>query len=313
MNIKQSSLLKIYYEDKTKRCELPQSFSELKEICMKNFPNMFIFDIFYMDEDKDFILIENDFDYDNALLYLKHNDLSTLKVSLRPPSSCLDSKVMLKCLDNSSINASKVSNNKEQDLYKIKLDDWQFLTENTLLSCEKCARRFDNRLSHAKHTKVCSKVFGQRRIPFDSRKQRTKEIMILQNKVSIGLGKLERALNKWKERNITANKNKNKSEGRSFKDLFVEVDKKQCINCKREFNEASYLKHANNCFRLTRRRIPFDSKKQRIRESEQEALQKKGEKLNKLLGIEKNNKKWKKMSDRFRKIMRISRLLFKRD
>ena len=107
--------------------------------------------------------------------------------------------------------------------------------------------------------------------------------------------------------------------GRPFRELFIDLTVKQCGNCKRNFNEKSYTKHVRNCYKLMTKRRPFDSVKQRITSLEQAVLLRKQDMLNKAREFlcddedkgDKKNSRWKRLSDRFRTIMRISKLLYK--
>jgi len=270
------------------------------------------FDVYYLDDDKDLILIENQFDYENALLFLSQHNHTTLKITIKRQCEKLDHKNALKFLESSaiySINKSKICINNEQQ------------TESFFNKCDKCSRIFERRTSLAKHSKNC----GMKRAPFDSRKQRMRAIIEqMENKLNIferlskDIGKLQRAVEKWRKlSNVGMNKKKNqdKNKGKSFRELFVEINMKECISCKRSFNEIAYKKHFKVCQRILNRRKPFESKKQRIINLEhavfmrrQDLLQKKKEMMS--MPNEKN-RRWKKMSERFRTIMRISRLLMK--
>jgi len=138
-------------------------------------------------------------------------------------------------------------------------------------------------------------------------------------RLNTDMGRLQRAVDKWRRiSTVTVNKKKNlaKNVGRPFNELFVAINTRECLDCKRSFNEIAYCKHAKNCRKIfMNKRKQFDSKKQRILNLEhavflrrQELLQKKKEMMN--MPVDKN-RRWKKMSERFRTVMRISRLLLK--
>lgn len=322
---KSKALLKIYFEEKTKRCALPKDFKEMKEIVMKSFNNISEpFDIYYMDEEKEFILIENQFDFENALMFIKENN-SALKITVRMPGDKYDRSIAIKYLDSSlvnSINLSKISIDKKR------ADE--ILIDTTMnLNCERCGRKFSNRNSHLKHTRICARVFGSKRKPFDSRRQRIKEIQMLKDeknmienmnsKLENDMEALKSAMGKWKK--SCKKLHKNMKIGKPFKDLFIDLNSKQCDNCRRNFNEKSYNKHIRSCNKLMTKRKPFDSKKQRINSLEQAVMLRRSDMMNKAKELFSNDEdkkskckksqRWRKLSERFRTIMRISKLLYK--
>jgi hypothetical protein len=251
-------------------------------------------------------------------------------------------------LDNStynSINLSKMSMKGNENVMpkndllrsSLKLEELNFLMENCQMKCERCSRKFDNKVSHMKHSKNCHKVFGSKRAPFESKKQRMDWMMMnnmnmeqlygkdkelcakienMNARINGGIEKLKKVMGKWKRACTKLNSKLTCNRGRSFKELYVEINKKECENCHREFNDISYLKHAPHCMKLTNKRKPFDSRKQRIVNLEHAVFIRRREILSQNdMGMSKisMNKRWKKMSERFRTIMRISRLLHRKD
>ncbi len=196
-------------------------------------------------------------------------------------------------------------------------------SKDPMYLCANCGRKFNSIESHSKHYEACEKVFMSKRQPFDSKKQRMEENVFMQinqknDKMSPSLQKLMKAINKWKMACGMDDKITNKTQ-KLFKELFIEINPQQCSNCKRFFNENSYQKHCRNCHKISDKRTPFDSRKQRILNLEhaillrrQEMLGKKQEliNMNNNLKREKSRFRWRKLSDRFRTIMRISRLLY---
>ena len=320
-------LLKIYFDEKTKRFSLPRDFQELKDVAKKSFSSnnlMEPFDIYYMDEEKDLILIENQLDYENACLFLKHNNSNTLKLSLKSNNNeKYDAKLAIKYLEN-SINLSKISLSRSQFN---KIEEQKDPLKN--YACDQCQRKFLEKSSQQKHMRVCSRVFGSKRQPFDSKKQRFNHEQLrdqnlklnnMSDKLFNQLENLKLAMNKWRK-SCKRLQNNLKLKGRPFRDLFVELDAQQCNNCRRKFSEKSFRKHSENCQKLMSKRNPFNSKNQRIVNSEHEILLRKQEEMEKnkkiFLYQEKDDNerhsirpRWKRLSDRFRVIMRISRLLY---
>jgi hypothetical protein len=312
-------LLKIYFDEKTKRFSLPKNFQELRDVAMKSFSSnnlMDPFEIYYMDEERDLILIENQFDYENACLFIKHNNSNTLKVSIK--SLCndkYDPRLAVKYLEN-SLSLSKLSRRDEGS---------ELMSMN--YTCERCSRKFVEKNSQQKHSQICSSVFGSKREPFDSKKQRHNEESMTEQKdndenindvVYLHLEKLRLSINKWRKSCKRLQKNMNK--GREFRDMYIDVESKECRNCKRHFAKTSIVKHSENCHRIMNKREPFDSRRQRMMCTEQETLLHKNEEMEKnkkhFLWKEDNTDnykirpRWKRLSDRFRVIMRISRLLY---
>jgi len=319
-------LLKLYFDEKTKRCTLPVDFDSLKDISIRSFQCLedMYFELFYMDDENDMIQIENDFDYKNATEYLNQCKSNTLKVIIRINDKKFDSIVAIKFLENSSIGQINLSQMGKQDLVQNEINNILEMQENSpLLMCDSCGRKFMKPNSFEKHQSVCSKVFVGKRKPFNSKKQRMiiedhqYNVELIKSNINSQMNQLKQALKKWK---ITCQKLENNFNfyGRPYKELYVEVDFKKCEFCSRNFNKSSYKKHVRNCFRIYKKRKPFDSRKQRIISLEQADLLKKQDIMSRnLLKFDmeykdkdgKSRPRWKRSSERFRMIMRIAKLL----
>jgi hypothetical protein len=321
-----TQLLKLYFDEKTKRCSLPLDFESLKEMSIKSFQSLeeLSFELFYMDDENDMIQIENEFDYKNSTEYLKQSKNNTLKVIIRVNDQKFDPIVAIKFLENSNMGQINLSEMVKQEIVQNEINKLLEEQESSpIFMCESCGRKFCKINSYEKHQSVCSKVFGSKRKPFNSKKQRLmiedhqEELEIMNSKITNQMTQLKEALNKW---NVTCQKLENNFNyyGRPFKDLYVEADSNKCNYCSRNFNHASYKKHVKNCFRLYRKRKPFDSRKQRLISLEQAYLLKKQENMrNNFLKFDMDQKdkdaksrpRWKRLSERFRIIMRIAKLL----
>ena len=259
-------ILKVFYEDKIKRCQMPVDFEKMKEAIAKSFSSNIFFgmiknDIYYMDDENDQILMENEYDFENAKLFLQQNNLKTLKITLKP-NTTQETK-------HSPLNLSRASINKSINFSFLKES-----CQNPYFKCEKCYRIFSRKETHAKHTKICEKIFSCKRKPFDSKKQRSVKF-ILSN------------------------------------DSLIKPAVGTKIYGNTDFSSIN-IKVAKKAKKVLNKRKPFDSKKQRFITSEHFQKKKKSQVINKELG-KITAKKWKKLSERFRTIMRISKMLYKKD
>jgi len=327
-----SSLLKIHFEDKIKRTNLPGNFRELRNIIIKSFLNTNLpemFEVYYMDDERDLIHIENDYDYENALMFVRQNCHLSLKVTIKSPGEKLDYKNAIEFLDNSAMNSRITVGSCKP--FEIKQEQ---IVCDAQLNCLNCGRNFYNSLSHSKHSKVCEKVFKNKRIPFDSKKQRwieenrqherkefnLKLIKLQKEQIKSEFKKFVEAFRRWKnclKMNIPRNKLHNNAEKHPEIQLLLNRECAKCQYCKRSFSDESIRIHSRNCFKIRNKRRPFDSKKQRIVNLEhavllrrQEIVQLKKEIIENQTKKEKRSR-WKSLSQRWRTILRISRLLYK--
>jgi hypothetical protein len=306
----EGAILKICFEDKIKRAFMPTNFMELYEIILKSFPfKDRNFEIYYIDNEKDEILLESEFDYENAIMFMKHQDKKSLKIKIK---RCLEESVICDDIREKVIVKPcpyliKVERTREESVERLHEDDIR-------IKCPNCARYFIEK-SFRKHEKYCQKVFKTKRIPFDSRKQRA--INELPEKKFTNLEKelLKYALTTLKIETIDFPSNVEKLLYRPFK----QNDLITCNICNRKFIEDSFVKHSKNCLRLKMKRKPFDSKRQRLLSLEHAVLLRKKELINKksqifgkMLDINNEKQRWKKLSDRFRQVLKINRMLFKK-
>lgn len=335
-------LLKIYFEEKTKRSFLPLDYTSLIDVCLKSFPILIRpdnFELYYNDEDNDQILLESQFDYENACHYIKNNNknILTLKITIKLKNKHED-KSQIKFLENSSIANSIINYKLYEDknfekihkenysFNKSKQDEDEYIDLHNF-ACDYCGRKFSHQNAQLKHSKVCKKVFGTKRIPFDSKCQRNSigeydykkkdNLENLNEKIIQELDNLKFALSKWRK-SCSNFLNKKKEDKKLLRDIFIDFSLKECPHCKRNFGKGSYPKHVNYCQAVLRKRKPFDSRKQRIITLEQAAFLRKRDNLekNKNLLNQYDEKlydkkpRWRRLSDRFRIIMKISKLLY---
>jgi hypothetical protein len=76
--------IKISFDGEIKRADFPNTFEELKEIVNKCFSiSIREFQVFYKDDDEDSVRISNQYDLDQATLFMQKQGLSVLKVNLK--------------------------------------------------------------------------------------------------------------------------------------------------------------------------------------------------------------------------------------
>jgi hypothetical protein len=145
--------LKIITSHSIKRFELPQTLQDLRLLITTSFKNLpTLYTVNYYDEEADCIGIETQQDYENAILFAKNSGLKNLRIYIneqpyKPYQECYCEKF--------TIDPNKIY---ESFCYKCK--------------CPLCQRKFESKQSYIKHAKHCFSVFGMKREPFDSQKQR---------------------------------------------------------------------------------------------------------------------------------------------
>ena len=135
-----------------KRFELPETYKELRLLITTAFKQLPpYYSINYYDEDSDCITIESQTDYESAVSYAKRFGLRNLKVHVVEQHEFIEPK------DKIVIDPNIICHSFGCDM-----------------KCPLCQRKFEGKTSFIKHAKYCFRVFGMKREPFDSKKQRNK-------------------------------------------------------------------------------------------------------------------------------------------
>jgi hypothetical protein len=273
--------LKLSHEGKIKRATLFCDYENFKAEASSLFNIDFNdeeYEHLYIDEDNDIIQIESQADYDQALLYLYNNEQKTLKIRIVPKYSNEYSREMPQLLVDSLYNRRLNELNEEIDKFEhnssyksnSSMDSYNFLT------CLRCNRTF-NTDSYYKHIKVCWKVFQTKRIPFNSRRKRLTRVQMLYS-----------IIHKDDEKDDSCNKNNWKEQSEEFRQFIRDLREQNC----QKSQQCNQLKKY-------RRRNPFDSRSQRLKHL--------GEP--KLNDYERREKRWKQLSQKFRALLKFSRML----
>lgn len=161
--------------------------------------------------------------------------------------------------NNERNNENTVENNEvtkfENNSHGMVLSNPEVISD--YIDCPDCSRRF-NPTSFIKHSKVCKKVFIQKRNVFDSTKMRIQDANITSTSSSLNDKNLGEKASKWKEQSENFREamrharlcNQAKSEG---KELPPPVASKpdpsliQCPNCMRRFNSNAAERHIPIC------------------------------------------------------------------
>lgn len=368
-----TSFLKMNFDEKVKRCFLPKSFDELKNSVASSFKlqNLNQYEISYQDDDNDKILIENEFDFEQALTFLEHSkNNSTLRIKIKcyemfnntnTNSSVQevkekkkydfeqvdDDKKELTSLilelytetlknlkDDKRKEDNKRKDNNETIFLSQKFNDLQ--TSEIKMKCENCGRKF-NQSSFYKHAKNCYKVFFLKRPKFDMKQKRMQNNLLnmfmdkdsyvkydrKESELTNSYRQLKKAYKNWKRQSQDLREMIKLKRLQNAYYIELNKDKKdECNKCRRKFNEDSFKKHSKVCDQVfMNRRRPFDSRKQRMINLEHAILLRKkelfGEKSRAMMfdincSSKTSNEKprWKKLSDKFRAIIRVNRLLY---
>jgi hypothetical protein len=144
--------LKIITPQSIKRFELLETYKDLQSLITTSFKQLPLqYSINYYDEDSDCITIESQIDYENAVSYAKQFGLRNLKLYI--------------------VDHQEYIKSKEQIVIDPNIITYSFCCE---MKCPLCKRKFETKISFIKHAKYCFRVFGMKREPFDSQKQRNK-------------------------------------------------------------------------------------------------------------------------------------------
>jgi hypothetical protein len=235
-------LMKLFFNGKTKRCSLPQTYKDLTFLVTRSFPfeelEDGLYDISYMDEDNDYILIENEFDWVSAINFLKGSGRTLLKV------------IVIQKLDKTlSENMFVFIENKSNSKYKdIELQQSPQLQVN--LIHEKIEIQNDHKMEKMDKTEKFRDLKKNESCRTDTLNNISTDSLINKNSENIfNYPKLDLYL--------------------EFKNEFLKTSMKllPCSSCGRKFNESSQMRHQIICQKiksLVNKRSPFISKKQRI-------------------------------------------------
>jgi hypothetical protein len=199
-----SCTLKIYYDTIAKRCNIPTCFRDLTLLVINSFPELDKlenYNIIYKDDEGDSILLESEYDYQNALLFLYQSKLSILKIYLIKK---IDTSIVVETslwdnfnnFDYDIINFNEKDTekrvNKANEIFLINQQIYIFvqiaiiilkrkffecfllncdiLINNKRMMCPNCNRKFEEK-SYNRHMTSCCNKFSKRS-PFNSKKQR---------------------------------------------------------------------------------------------------------------------------------------------
>jgi len=267
--------LKISHDGKVKRATLFCDFENFKAEACSLFSKDFDdedFEYLYLDDDNDIIQLESQADYDQALLYLFNSSQKTLKVRIVPKYSSDEYSNDYPQLLIDSLYTKRINDlNEELEKFERGEDSYNFLM------CSRCNRSF-NSDSYYKHIKVCWKVFQTKRIPFNSRRKRlTREQLLFS------------IIHKDDKKEFQNKESKWKKQSQEFRHYVKELR-----NRKFEKAQPSVQLKKNQ-----RKRNPFDSKTQRLKHLGEVRLSE----------HEKKEKRWKQLSQKFRAIVKLSKML----
>jgi hypothetical protein len=245
-----SFILKIFYNGKTKRCALPQNFKEMKSLINLSFPLDELGDGFYrmsyMDEDNDCILIENEFDWSNAISFLDDSGKKLLKVIvIRNPRKTMSENMLSSSRNKSDLTFSHVVKQQSPQFQMI-------LRHEKIIPQEEEIKKMDF------NDKI--DILEQSEIIETSEKIKKNDYSL--NNISIDqfINKNSNSTNIFNIPKLNFNFDLNTSQDmRSILKLSL------CTTCGRKFSESSIQKHSKICSKLSNSyRSPFVSKKQRI-------------------------------------------------
>lgn len=277
--MKQDLIIKLSYEGKIKRISIDQSqeFDSFLSFVKENYEELKNSKITlnYIDNERDTVCIENKKDFVNAIAFAgKHT--SILRVYIQ----------------------RKEELNRERRYSETRLAIASWAIEDELatlvaLKCESCNRVFKKQKSFEVHANACQKVFVTKRTKFDSRLMRMRGIALL-NKITLLY--LNTLMTLRKEPLVKCYSNR-----------------RACLKCQRRFSYSAFEAHSKACERLMTSRVPFDSKKQRMICTNEIIVKKSNEyfELKKKKISKTDQAQWKKDSQRFRNIMKISRMLLR--
>lgn len=209
-----SEAIKLCFLNKIKRVPVQSSFLTLTQtICDSFLINNNHFSQYYLDDEKDHILIENESDYHMALKFAKEAK-STLKIFIEFPEDTTEFDHKTSLIQQETI-------------------DYSAPEEQTLDSfeCKTCSRKFSSSRSYGAHSKVCLKLFKQKATKFDTNKMRLKGIAV--------------------DNGIDIETLKNKSNSELLENKQEQL--MECKICSRKFNKTVFNKHLIYCRKKIKR------------------------------------------------------------
>jgi hypothetical protein len=255
-----SFTLKIFYNGKTKRCALPQNFKEMKSLINLSFPldelGDGFYNISYMDEDNDYIFIENEFDWSNAISFLEDSGKKLLKVIvIRNLEKTMSENMLSSSRNKSDLTFNHVVKQQSPQLQRILRHEKIIPQEEEIKKME-----FNDKIE----------VLEQSEIIETSEK-------IKENDYSLNNISIDQFINKNSTNIFNIPKLNLNFDFNTSQDMRSILKLSLCTTCGRKFNESSIHKHSKICSKLSNsHRSPFVSKKQRILNLEHFFLMRKG-------------------------------------
>lgn len=127
---------KVTLNNITKRFTVNNDFNEFKKNCEKAFSlkenELENFMISYTDDEDDKVIISNDFDYDQAMLFLQNPNISYLKINLEPKNAAYDLKSSMQYDNSFQLGENKEANEANANVDPMRsgmIVDKQFLNE----------------------------------------------------------------------------------------------------------------------------------------------------------------------------------------
>jgi len=299
--------LKLSFNGKTKRSTLFCDFDNFRAEAANIYNAKFDeekFEFLYLDDEDDIIQIENQSDYDQALLFLFNSNYKTLKIRILP-------KYQYDEHNESNKSYSELPQLLIDSLYTRRLNElndqlneseYTYTTTNNPsrpMSCSRCLRSFSND-SYYKHIKVCWRVFQMKRTPFNSRRKRlTREQLlfsITHRDYNANREEWNNKQKKWKQQSEEFRRHIKELRERRNEDSDNSSERSNDNSKPENRNSRQHHRRPHH----EKKRYPFDSRSQRLRDLGEVRVP--GE-------FAKRQKKWKQLSQKFRAIIKLSKML----
>jgi hypothetical protein len=318
IHFKENYYLKFVFNNVIKRTVLPKSYLQLEMYIKKSFEQLRKSDqinVTIIDNSNECIFVENEFDYEQLMMYMKLEKIRCQKLFISMKSQEYKENLQYKKIYSTQIDIKEAKNNpknlERKNIYKNIIPKFTKIkycpisnysmsqkTKNSipiLSKCKNCYHLCKNAQEFENHINFC----------LAPKSQKVQDNCISLKEKSLNLSKAASIIQEELPNYsffTTLNDDENIVENKNLAEFH---DNKMCSICSRFFSAESHFIHEKICFKVFyQKRSPFNTVKKRIISFEQLAIEK-HKKFNK--SDQKETRcpnKWRENSSGFRKYLK---------
>jgi len=187
--------LKMNYKKETKRCQLPKSYNEFKQMISKCYgipeEQLQNFNISYTDEEDDKVLITSEFDFDQAMVFMSNQNLNILRINIDIAEKLVEEIKSIKPENNTF---ELIDERKKFDKDTRSIFTESDVNDKTLNFSTKSTERNTNKL-----TEICNKIENMTILEnINDKKENIKNEILINNEID----KFNKVLDKFKNNEI---------------------------------------------------------------------------------------------------------------